>query len=119
MGPANYADGKSFYVCFPWTRLKPLKLSILRLGVSKIRLSITGAPLPSTRLVSTTVTFNESLPDSGASFITMQWGQFLDHDLTQTAGTTTSKIIDDLFYILYVSINSEGRVSIALNFNLF
>nr|CAH0104885.1 unnamed protein product [Daphnia galeata] len=61
MGPATYAD-----------------------GVSAIRLSRTGAALPSTRLVSTTVTLNNSISNNDASFITMQWGQFLDHDLTQT-----------------------------------
>ncbi|XP_046655293.1 peroxidasin-like isoform X2 [Daphnia pulicaria] len=61
MGPANYAD-----------------------GVSAIRLSRSGAALPSTRLVSTTVTLNNSIPSYDASLIAMQWGQFIDHDLTQT-----------------------------------
>ncbi|EFX87542.1 hypothetical protein DAPPUDRAFT_221514 [Daphnia pulex] len=53
-------------------------------GVSAIRLAQSGAALPSTRLVSTTVTSNNSVPNNDATFITMQWGQFMDHDLTQT-----------------------------------
>ncbi|XP_046655289.1 peroxidasin-like [Daphnia pulicaria] len=60
MGPANYAD-----------------------GISKIRLSQSGAPLPSARLITTTVTVNESVSNPDVSFMTMQWGQFLDHDLTK------------------------------------
>lgn len=60
MGPATYSD-----------------------GISTIRRAESGAPLPSTRLISTTVTVNESVSDTEASLITMQWGQFLDHDLTQ------------------------------------
>lgn len=60
-------------------------------GVSAIRLSRTGSALPSTRLVSTTVTLNNSIPNYDASFMTMQWGQLLDHDLTLTPQFTISK----------------------------
>ncbi|XP_045034963.1 chorion peroxidase isoform X2 [Daphnia magna] len=60
MGPANYAD-----------------------GVSSIRLAQSGASLPSARLVSTTVLTNGTDTNNDAVLVTMQWGQFLDHDLTQ------------------------------------
>lgn len=60
-------------------------------GVSAIRLSRSGDALPSTRLVSTTVTLNNSISHNDASFITMQWGQFMDHDLTLTPQFTISK----------------------------
>ncbi|KAI9560223.1 hypothetical protein GHT06_014237 [Daphnia sinensis] len=60
MGPANYAD-----------------------GVSSVRLAQSGAPLPSTRLVSTTVLTNDTVTNNDAVLVTMQWGQFMDHDLTQ------------------------------------
>ncbi|XP_032794174.2 peroxidase isoform X6 [Daphnia magna] len=61
MGPATYAN-----------------------DLSAIRLAKSGNPLPSTRLISTTVTVNSSVFDYDAALITMQWGQFMDHDLTQT-----------------------------------
>uniref|UniRef100_A0A0P5ACT7 Double oxidase: two peroxidase domains n=1 Tax=Daphnia magna TaxID=35525 RepID=A0A0P5ACT7_9CRUS len=61
MGPATYAN-----------------------DLSAIRLAKSGNRLPSTRLISTKVTVNSSFFDYDASLITMQWGQFMDHDLTQT-----------------------------------
>lgn len=45
---------------------------------------------PSPRLVSVTVLVNDSRPTYDASLMTMQWGQFLDHDLTSTPTATTS-----------------------------
>ncbi|XP_057365506.1 peroxidase-like [Daphnia carinata] len=67
MGPATYAD-----------------------GISKIRLSASGAPLPSTRLITTIVTVNESVSNNDASLMTMQWGQFLDHDFAQASAARNS-----------------------------
>ncbi|KAI9556896.1 hypothetical protein GHT06_016690 [Daphnia sinensis] len=68
MGPATYAD-----------------------GVSTIRVSESGAALPNPRLITTSVTVNKSVSESQASLLTMQWGQFLDHDLTSTAIAKTSR----------------------------
>lgn len=70
-------------VCYP---------SNNRTGVSSIRLSESGGALPSTRLISTTVTVNESISENDASLMTMQWGQFMDHDLTQTPAARTGDI---------------------------
>ncbi len=63
----------------------------MKSGISKIRLSQSGAPLPSARLITTTVTVNESVSNPDVSFMTMQWGQFLDHDLTKITQFTIGK----------------------------
>ena len=49
-----------------------------------MRLAQSGAALPSPRLISTTIAHNESEPENRASLLTMQWGQFLDHDIALT-----------------------------------
>lgn len=49
--------------------------------------SVTGAQLPSARVVSFTLTRTSSVPDPKHTLMVMQWGQFLDHDLTLTAST--------------------------------
>lgn len=43
-----------------------------------------GKNLPSPRLISTSMHFDIPSPHSRYALITMQWGQFLDHDLTLT-----------------------------------
>ena len=44
-----------------------------------------GQPLPSARLVSTTVAADANADSKSLTLMAMQWGQFLDHDLTSTA----------------------------------
>lgn len=61
MFPANYAD-----------------------GVSKVRKSVTGTDLPSARLISSKVLDSQSHPLNNDTLFTMQWGQFLDHDIAFT-----------------------------------
>lgn len=46
--------------------------------------SISGKPLPSPRLVSVNIHNDVSAPHVRYSLMMMQWGQFVDHDLTHT-----------------------------------
>jgi len=45
-----------------------------------------GAALPNARRISAIVHTFENKPDPRAAIMLMQWGQFLDHDLTGTPG---------------------------------
>jgi peroxidase len=56
-------------------------------AIEKPRVSVTGAPLPSARLVSTTIHWDVDAPDHIHSLMVMIFGQFLDHDLSRTAVT--------------------------------
>ncbi|XP_032794680.2 peroxidase [Daphnia magna] len=59
-------------------------------NVSKFRTSVFGHPLPNPRFLSTSITVNDTVPDPSVTLLTMQWGQFLDHDLTLTPTFTRS-----------------------------
>lgn len=48
------------------------------------RTASNGQELPSSRLVSTRVAQDSDSPSSNYTLLVMQWGQFLDHDLTHT-----------------------------------
>lgn len=48
------------------------------------RTASNGQELPSARLVSTTVAQDQDSPSGNYTLMVMQWGQFLDHDLTHT-----------------------------------
>ncbi|XP_020294336.1 uncharacterized protein LOC109859976 isoform X2 [Pseudomyrmex gracilis] len=53
-------------------------------GVQSIRRSITGRPLPSAREVTNLVHEDKDVPLASVTHMLMQWGQFVDHDLTAT-----------------------------------
>ncbi|ELT88406.1 hypothetical protein CAPTEDRAFT_72445, partial [Capitella teleta] len=61
-------------------------------GVQSLRLSRDGSPLPEARRVSFSIAESKSVPHHVNTLMLMQWGQFLDHDLTLTA---ISKIATD------------------------
>ena len=60
-------------------------------AISEPRKSVTGHPLPSPRLVSTTIHWDIDLAHHVHTLMIMQFGQFLDHDLSRTAITKLSK----------------------------
>ena len=53
-------------------------------GVDELRRSVTGAPLPSARLLSTKLATDLRNTDQKHTYITMTFGQFVDHDLTHS-----------------------------------
>ena len=55
------------------------------------RISVTGAPLPSARLVSSTMHWDFDIPNPMHTLMVMQFGQFLDHDMSRTAITKLTK----------------------------
>lgn len=54
-------------------------------GISAPRISVTGQPLPSARLVSTTAHQFESAHDKAVTLLLVAWGQYIDHDITLSA----------------------------------
>ncbi|XP_043188890.1 peroxidasin homolog pxn-1-like [Amphibalanus amphitrite] len=76
---ANPNFGKSVT---PQHRLLPAQYDD---GISRPRQrSVTGVPLPSPRLISTTLHDDVSNPHSRYTMFLMQFGQFLDHDISMT-----------------------------------
>lgn len=53
-------------------------------GVNSPRVAATGRELPSPRLISTQFATERDAPSENYTLLVMQWGQFLDHDLTHT-----------------------------------
>lgn len=69
----------------PYTRILPPDYED---GVNEIRSTgVTGARLPNARTVSLATVVWSDKPDSRASLMLMQWGQFVDHDITLAATT--------------------------------
>ena len=70
-------------------------------GVSAPRASITGYPLPSTRMVSINMHKDEGYHDHAVTILLVIWGQFIDHDITLTAET---KVIHDTLLVSNVKL---------------
>ena len=63
----------------PFQRFLPVDYSD---GIENVRLSVAGGPLSSPRSVSVLVHQNKDIAASQFTTMLMQWGQFVDHDLT-------------------------------------
>ncbi|XP_068216250.1 peroxidase-like [Palaemon carinicauda] len=64
-------------------------------GVNSPRqLSVTGQPLPSAREISSTVVLHQPDVYENLTILIMQWGQFLDHDITHTPITKGKDMSD-------------------------
>lgn len=59
-------------------------------GISEFRRSVSGGPLPLSRVLSTEVLTTSSKADEKVNVMFMQWGQFVDHDLTLGSSTRAS-----------------------------
>ena len=59
-------------------------------GVSSPTTSVTGQPLPNSRLVSLVVFGEADVPDPQFTIANMQWGQVMTHDMSMQAGGTQS-----------------------------
>jgi len=73
--------GSSF---MPFLRFLPPDYSD---GIEEFRRSISNGPLPNPRLISTMIHRDESHDTQQFTMMVMQWGQFIDHDLTSTPTT--------------------------------
>ncbi|KAK2166056.1 hypothetical protein LSH36_43g07001, partial [Paralvinella palmiformis] len=78
--------GRSF---IPFRRYLP---PVYADGLQSFRESVIGGPLPNARLISFNVAEDRDIPDHIQTVMLMQWGQFVDHDVTLTA---ISKIFTD------------------------
>ena len=89
-------------------------------GTNKPRVSVTGAPLPSARAVSqqTTITADEDYKKF--TLMVMQWGQFLDHDVTHTALSKGIQIVKllKIFYRIVIVILISWQFIDRINFRL-
>ncbi|XP_076252124.1 peroxidase homolog [Rhynchophorus ferrugineus] len=54
-------------------------------GMSEPRISVTGGPLPGSRIVSRTMHADHGYHDHAGTVMIIAWGQFMDHDYTLTA----------------------------------
>lgn len=84
-GTCNNVDNAEWGAAFrPFARFLPPDYSD---GIEQLRESVMGGALPNPRRVSDTVHRALNRPSYKITMMVMQWGQFLDHDLTSTAQT--------------------------------
>jgi len=51
-------------------------------GIWAEKIQFNGRPLPNARMLSSVVATDENHPSIGMTHMSMQWGQFIDHDMT-------------------------------------
>ena len=84
-GTCNNLESPSWGAAFmPFLRFLPPDYSD---GIETFRRSRSNGPLPSPRLVSATIHRDVEHLTTQFTMMVMQWGQFLDHDLTSTPTT--------------------------------
>ena len=79
---SNHRIGNKKYFCFKYFHFFFAGVSLPRGSIGNA--TAQGSYLPSPRLVSSTLLSGEDKPSSEYTLVLMQWGQFLDHDLTHT-----------------------------------
>jgi peroxinectin, putative len=60
-------------------------------GLTELRRASDNGELPSPREVTLNLAHNIDAPDNIFTLMVMQWGQFLDHDLTLTSSTRSKR----------------------------
>ncbi|KAK4304133.1 hypothetical protein Pmani_023906 [Petrolisthes manimaculis] len=84
-GTCNNPEQAEWGAAFrPFARFLPPDYSD---GIERLRESVMGGPLPNPRRISDTVHRSLNRPSYQITMMVMQWGQFLDHDITATAQT--------------------------------
>ena len=67
-------------------------------GVSAPRTrSVTGSALPNERVVASSILVDRNDPDQSFTLSVMQWGQFIDHDLTHAPFASLSEFTMKIF----------------------
>lgn len=86
-------------------------------GVQSPTTSITGQPLPNSRLVSLVVFGEQDVPDPQFTLANMQWGQIMTHDMSMQAGGTQSSnyLIFIPFIILLIPIFFNSQENMKLD----
>lgn len=69
-------------------------------GLNELRKAGDGSVLPGAREVSITLATDVDLPDVKFALFVMQWGQFIDHDLTLTASTRSKYYLEMSFDLI-------------------
>ena len=88
--PSSYSDGNVMNN-FVLTANYLLMNKYIK-GIGEFRLSaVTNASLPSPRLISSAVANSESLPNYDFTQFVMQWGQWLERDLSFQSTQVASK----------------------------
>lgn len=75
-------------------------------GIQSIRRSKDGNPLPSPRVISDVLHEDRDIQLASITHMLMQWGQFVDHDLTGIYIYDSSNriIISLIFFYIYIGV---------------